>query len=178
MEGLPFRLKLRDVHSSNQGFPQFLRPLAGISGHSGDRSGGNQPMKKARATTRYATIHGEEGWLTLVSDRSSRDLQMLSTGDLYQVQKWLSESNPDVVVLDLHLPITYGLKLIKLVREVCPRVSMITKLVPGLTDTRFFSVEACDNSLVLRPLESGERKPAAGSAVRPRPSGGATMPFH
>ena len=74
---------------------------------------------------------------------------------LWQLQEVLATLSPDLVVLDLQLPIGFGTKLLDVVRETCPDASVVTHVHSAVGHSSPFSIESGPKGLVLKPLDEG-----------------------
>lgn len=104
--------------------------------------------KKTTATLR---CHGKE--LTLFGGEIECMVSVEREDALWEVQEALAAMSPSLVVLDLHLPIGFGAKLLDLIHETCPGASVVTNVHSSAGHASLFSIESGLQGLVLKPLD-------------------------
>ncbi len=89
-------------------------------------------MRKRSLSERSAMIKTQDGYLTVtMSDGPTLVVDPSGSTYLLKVREFLSLAAPDVVFLDLNLPLSLGVDLVRILRETCS-----------------------GNRIVLRPLEN------------------------
>ena len=77
---------------------------------------------------RTATIRAQDDRLAVtVSDGLSIEVQTEGTSYLWEVREFLASVDPDVILLDLCLPIAMGRKLLKILEETSSGKQVILK---------------------------------------------------
>jgi CheY-like chemotaxis protein len=115
-----------------------------------------------RALSRQPTvIRARRDIVSIVSDQLPGGAREARPDDLWNIQKCLAGVDPDLIILDLTLPITTGRELLRLLGETHPRVPVITRIESNISpEPRFFAVEPTDEGIALRPLA---RPPASAA---------------
>ena len=78
-------------------------------------------MSKRYLKERSAMIKTQDGYLTVtMSDGPTLVVNPSGRTYLLKVKEFLSSSDPDVIFLDLHLPLSVGTDLLRIIRETSP----------------------------------------------------------
>lgn len=72
---------------------------------------------------------------------------------LCRLQEALERNRPDVIVVDLRLPIQRGVELLRAMTAICPEAEILTRVDSRHPEPRFFSVRSTFRGLSLEPLE-------------------------
>lgn len=101
------------------------------------------------------TVRGPDRHIEVEMDGHTRMVK--PAPDLWELQEVLAAYEAESIFLDLHLPITFGVELLRTLREAYPRVPITTKVETHLSGCHYFSIEAQERGIALKPLppESG-----------------------
>src|SRR6476620_4430091 len=120
----------------------------------------------------------------------SGDTHLLSAATAAEGLALIKETQPDVVVLDIHLPDASGLDTFHRVRAIDARIPVILVTGHGTTDLAIEAMKEGAYEYLLKPLELGELRrlidravrssrlmqtPATMPEVEPAPAGGDVM---
>jgi DNA-binding NarL/FixJ family response regulator len=113
-------------------------------------------------------IRARDDHITIISDHLPEGTQEEAADDFWEVQDILARIEPQLIVLDLALPITVGANLLKLIYETHPSVPVITKIESMICEPRFFAIEPTDRGITLKPLTQAPPTAALRSVAAAR----------
>ena len=71
---------------------------------------------------------------------------------LGRLREAIERNRPDVILVDLRLPIQRGAELMRAMTAICPDAEILTRVSSRLSEPRFFSVRPSFRGLSLEPL--------------------------
>ena len=116
-------------------------------------------MKNRENRALAITLRADEREVTV--EMNGHITKVSASKHLWELQELLASCEPELIFLDLHLPITFGVQLLDILRQTHPGVPIATQVESKVSDKQVFLVEAIDGRIVLSPFQSGAKDSVA-----------------